>query len=245
MWWKQPVLDKGYIALDNVMAHDADVLNAAWASTDKHKEPSEISEEEYDRMLNLLLPKEGPIHAAPFRHTAFRFYVKSPLCVVFEWYRHVIGIKYSEPIDNQGNSWSQQSIRASLVKEPEFYYPDHLRKNVGRSTAYTFERIDDKEIIDEFNKELEEMNKNSVEFYNKWINRDITRELVGRALSPFLYVNFVTTMNANSLMNYCGLRNESHAQYEIREYAKHVERAIQEHMPRTYKVWTSRGRPKM
>ena len=245
MWWKQPVLDKGYIVLENAMACDADVLNAAWASTDKYKNPDEITEEEYEGMLKLLLPKEGPIHAAPFRHTAFRFYVKCPLYVTFEWYKHVIGIKYSEPFESQGNAWSQQSIRASLVKNPEFYYPDHLRKNIGRSTAYTFERIDNAEMVDEFNKELEEMNENSTEFYKKWIERDITRELVGRAFNPFLYVNFVTTTNANSLMNFCGLRNESHAQYEIREYAKHAERALKEVIPRTYKVWMARGRPRM
>ena len=52
-----------------------------------------------------------------------------------------------------------------------------------------------------------------------------------------LYSSMYLTMNARSLMNFLSLRNEHHAQWEIREVAEKMEEFFAEKMPLVYSAW--------
>ena len=51
------------------------------------------------------------------------------------------------------------------------------------------------------------------------------------------YTQFHWTVNARSLMNFLSLRMDSHAQFEIREYAKVIAEIFRARMPWTWEAF--------
>ena len=56
------------------------------------------------------------------------------------------------------------------------------------------------------------------------------------------YTEFIWTVNARSLVNFISLRNDEHAQYEIRKYAEVVENIFSQYMPITHECFVKNGR---
>ena len=70
------VLDHGFVRLDEAMASDLSVVNAARVSFARRKEEMD----EGDRGLIRFLLRER--HGTPFEHNAFRFHIRAPIFVV-------------------------------------------------------------------------------------------------------------------------------------------------------------------
>src|SRR5881397_1150618 len=131
------VLDKGFVALDGVLASDLAVVNGARVSFNQASQ--ELSERD-EGLIRFLMRNR---HGSPFEHGYFRFIVKAPLFVVREHHRHRAGHSYNE--------WSGRYSKM----EPEFYVPDYVRTQVGKPGSYSFEPVDD-EIRDAAREEIEE-----------------------------------------------------------------------------------------
>ena len=119
------VLDHGFVRLDGAMANDLSVVNGARVSFARHKEEMDESDE---GLIRFLLRER---HGSPFEHGYFRFLVKAPIFVVREHHRHRAGHSYNE--------WSGRYSKL----EAEFYVPDHVRRQLGKPGAYTFEPVDE------------------------------------------------------------------------------------------------------
>ena len=79
------VLDHGFVRLDEAMASDLSVVNAARVSFARRKEVLDASDE---GLIRFLMRNR---HETPFEHNAFRFHVRAPIFVAREWFRHRIG----------------------------------------------------------------------------------------------------------------------------------------------------------
>jgi thymidylate synthase (FAD) len=79
------VLDHGFVRLDDVMASDLSVVNAARVSFARRKEEMDDS----DAGLIRFLMRDK--HGTPFEHNAFRFHIRAPIFVAREWMRHRVG----------------------------------------------------------------------------------------------------------------------------------------------------------
>src|ERR671937_3183432 len=79
------VLDHGFVRLDDAMADDLSVVNAARVSFARRKEEMDESDE---GLIRFLLRES---HGTPFEHNSFRFHVRAPIFVAREWFRHRIG----------------------------------------------------------------------------------------------------------------------------------------------------------
>jgi thymidylate synthase (FAD) len=79
------VLDHGFVRLDDVMASDLSVVNAARVSFARRKEEMDDS----DAGLIRFLMRDR--HGTPFEHNAFRFHIRAPIFVAREWMRHRVG----------------------------------------------------------------------------------------------------------------------------------------------------------
>jgi len=99
------VLDHGFVRLDESMASDLSVVNAARVSFARRKEEMDDS----DRGLIRFLMRDR--HGTPFEHNSFRFHIRCPIFVAREWFRHRVG---------SFNEFSMRYARAS----DEFYVPD-------------------------------------------------------------------------------------------------------------------------
>ena len=217
------VLDKGFLALDGVLATDLAVANGARVSFNLASQEMTAKEEGLIRFLM------RDHHGSPFEHGYFRFIVKAPIFVVREHHRHRAGHSYNE--------WSG---RYSKMR-PEFYIPTNVRTQVGKPGAYTFEPVDDA-VRDAAREEIERQSVEAFAAYERMLELGVAKEVARSVLPLNMYTTYYWSCNPRSLMHFCSLRNSEFAQYEIREYAKAAEGFLERHMPVTHAAFVANDR---
>lgn len=220
------VHNHGHVRLDDCMADDLSVVNSARVSFANRSEVMNAADE---GVLRFLMKNR---HGTPFEHNAFRFNVRVPMFVAREWFRHRIG------------SFNEESLRYSRARL-DFYLPDieggYVRSQVGKPGNYTFEPAP-YELAVEVHNELIEHYEACGKLYDSLVDRGIAKEIARLVLPAGIYTEFFWTINARSLMNFVALRNDEHAQREIRDYATVVEQFFAETMPITYDAFLNNGR---
>jgi thymidylate synthase (FAD) len=219
-----PVLDHGFVRLDDAMADDLSVVNGARVSFAKHKAEMDDS----DAGLIRFLMRER--HGTPFEHNSFRFHIRTPIFVAREWFRHRIG------------SFNEFSMRYAKATD-DFYVPEpeDVRSQVGKPGAYSFEPVSE-EIAEATREELRTVYEAAYAAYERLVELGVARELARAVLPVGAYTEFYWTVNARALMNFLSLRNSETAQREIRLFAEACERFLAERMPVTYEAFLANDR---
>ena len=219
-----PVLDHGFVRLDDAMASDLSVVNGARVSFARHKSEMDESDEGLIRFLM------RDRHGTPFEHNAFRFHVRAPLFVAREWFRHRVG------------SFNEFSMRYAAATD-DFYVPEaeDVRSQVGKPGAYSFEPVEP-ELAERTRAELREVYDAAYGTYTRLVEQGVARELARLVMPMGAYTEFYWTVNARSLMNFVSLRAAETAQREIRRYAEACERFFADKMPVTYEAFVDNGR---
>ena len=218
------VLDHGFVRLDDCMADDLSVVNAARVSFARRKEAMDESDE---GLIRFLLREK---HGTPFEHNSFRFHVRAPIFVAREWFRHRVG------------SFNEFSMRYARATD-DFYVPEpeDVRTQVGKPGSYSFEPVDPA-VAEATREELRAVYDAAYATYERLVERGVARELARLVMPVAAYTEFYWTINARSLMNFVSLRAAETAQREIRRYAEACERFLEEKMPVTYGAFVAAGR---
>jgi thymidylate synthase (FAD) len=218
------VLDHGFVRLDDAMASDLSVVNAARVSFARRK----TEMDEADAGLIRFLMRER--HGTPFEHNAFRFHVRAPIFVAREWFRHRVG------------SFNEFSMRYAKATD-EFYVlaSEDVRTQVGKPGAYSFEPVEE-ELAQATREELAAVYAAAFAAYERLVEQGVARELARAVVPVGAYTEFYWTVNARALMNFVSLRASETAQREIRRYADAVESLFAERMPLTYEAFVAAGR---
>jgi thymidylate synthase (FAD) len=219
-----PVLDHGFVRLDQAMADDLSVVNGARVSFARHKTEMDDS----DAGLIRFLMRDR--HGTPFEHNAFRFHVRAPIFVAREWFRHRVG------------SFNEFSMRYARATD-DFYVPaaEDVRTQVGKPGAYSFDPVPE-DVAETTREELQRVYETAYSTYERLVELGVARELARAALPVGAYTEFYWTVNARALMNFLSLRNAETAQREIRRYAEACERFFAERMPVTHEAFVASGR---
>jgi thymidylate synthase (FAD) len=219
-----PVLDHGFVRLDDAMADDLSVVNGARVSFARHKAEMDDS----DAGLIRFLMRER--HGTPFEHNAFRFHIRAPIFVAREWFRHRVG------------SFNEFSMRYAKATD-EFYVPEpeDVRSQVGKPGAYSFEPVAD-DVAEATREELRGVYEAAYAAYERLVELGVARELARTVLPVGAYTEFYWTVNARALMNFLSLRNSETAQREIRRYAEACEQFLADKMPVTYAAFVANNR---
>jgi thymidylate synthase (FAD) len=219
-----PVLDHGFVRLDDSMASDLSVVNGARVSFARHKQEMDDS----DAGLIRFLMRER--HASPFEHAVFRFHVRCPIFVAREWMRH------------RWSSFNEFSLRYAVATS-DFYVPaaEDVRTQIGKPGAYSFEPVSD-DLAEQTREELGGVYEYAFAAYERLVDAGVAREVARCALPVGAYTEFYWTVNARSLMNFVSLRNAEMAQREIRYYAEAVEGFFADRMPVTHQAFVANDR---
>ncbi len=218
------VLDHGFVRLDDAMADDLSVVNAARVSFARRRE--EVDDADAGLIRFLMRDR----HGTPFEHNSFRFHVRCPIFVAREWFRHRIG------------SFNEFSMRYAKATD-DFYLPaaEDVRSQVGKPGAYSFEPVDP-ELAERTREELQAVYDTAYATYTRLVEEGVARELARSVLPVGAYTEFYWTVNARALMNFVSLRAADTAQREIRLYAEACERFLAERMPITYDAFVANDR---
>jgi thymidylate synthase (FAD) len=219
-----PVLDHGFVRLDDAMATDLSVVNAARVSFARRKEEMDASDEGLIRFLM------RDRHGTPFEHNAFRFHIRAPIFVAREWFRHRVG------------SFNEFSMRYARATE-DFYVPEaeDVRTQVGKPGAYSYDPVEP-ELAEQTRDELREVYEAAYATYERLVEAGVARELARCVMPVGAYTEFFWTVNARALMNFVSLRAAETAQREIQRYAEAVEHFFEELMPVTHAAFVAAGR---
>ena len=222
-----PVHNGGHVHLEDAMGSDLHIVNNARVSFDQ------ASDEFTDRergLLNFLMRER---HGSPWEAVVFRFDVKAPLFVFREWHRHRMG------------SFNEQSARYSQIPD-EFYVParegGYVRQQVGKPGSYSFDAIEDGEIVDETLQLLEQTQADAFTAYHRMLELGVAKEVARTVLPVGMFSRMKWTVNLRALFNFCSLRNHEHAQREIRDYAEAVEQLAREVVPVSFECFEAHGR---
>lgn len=219
----EQVLDKGYVRLLDAMGDDLTVVNAARVSF--HKESHEFSGKD-ERLLRYLW-RNG--HTSPFRHAFLSFEVKAPLIVARQWWKHVVGS------DHTMDAWNEES-RRYVQEEPEFYIPDAdawRRRPPDGIKQGSGDPLDGEE-GDALTRLFEESVARGVADYERALASNVAPEQARLFLPAYaMYIHWRWSASLQSVGHFVKLRLDSHAQYEIREYARVIAELSAAHFPRS------------
>lgn len=141
------------------------------------------------------------------------------------------------------NSFNEQSARYSQV--PDHYYVparDHLRQQVGKPGSYSFEPIEDDAVAGSSIELIESTQRAAFEAYHQMLEQGLAKELARTVLPVGMFSRMKWTVNLRALFNFLSLRNDEHAQREIRDYAVAVEQLARQVVPVAFEVFEENGR---
>ena len=211
------VLDKGFVQLIDYMGNDKLIVDSARVSYGKGTKTKRQDE----KLINYLWKNK---HTTPFEMPRLIFHIKAPIFVARQWFRH------------RTASYNEYSARYSEVKD-EFYLPNSGRlqtqcsKNKQASSGQEVANSND--LINE----IEEFFVKSHTLYEKLLKKGVAREIARIVLPVSGYTEFIFGIDLKNLLHFINLRDDSHAQYEIREYAKVILLILNELFPMAIKAF--------
>lgn len=221
-----PVLDKGYMRLEQWMGDDLAAVNAARASYAKR---TDSMSEKDKKLLRYLILHD---HLSPFRHAALSVEIKAPLMVMNQWWKHVVGVQ-------QGEAWMghNEMSRRYVTEEPEFYIPSVWRAAPENSKQGSGGAVDDETnetIGDIFSMHIE----SSLADYNDALKDGVCAEQARLFLPAYaLYTKAWSTFSLQAALFLIHQRLDPHSQWEIRQYAGALHDLVQSRFPLSLQYW--------
>ncbi|QTQ13117.1 FAD-dependent thymidylate synthase [Treponema parvum] len=197
-----PVLDKGFVRLVDYLGGDQRIVQSARVSYGAGTKT--VSED--SALIDYLLRHQ---HTSPFEQVVLTFHVKMPIFVARQWVRHRTG------------RMNEISGRYSIMEE-EFYVPslENIAPQSPDNKQGRSKEAFPAEEAQKIQNKFIEGQKRAYEEYESLIDGGLAREIARINLPLSLYTEFYWEMDLHNLFHFLKLRLETHAQYEIREYAK-------------------------
>ncbi len=219
-WQKFPVLNDGFVTLVDVMGNDQAVVQAARVSYGEGT--TKVSD---DRGLIRYLLRHR--HTTPFEMAEVKLLVRVPMDCWRQWIRHrtanvnEYSTRYSLAIDamqtTEPGEWRTQSSTNRQGSE------DVLSEDIGRELTAA-----ETQLQDAMRKE-----------YNRRIELGVAREQARKDLPLSTYTEAYWKVDLHNLLHFLALRMDSHAQLEIREYARTIgEKIVQPLFPLVWEAFT-------
>jgi len=205
------LLDHGYVELIEARGSDRFIAQTARTSTATDK-----TEDEDHRLLTRLIRDE---HTSPVEFAGVVLQIKAPLFVARQWMRHRSG------------TFNEFSGRYSEFPE-EFYVPE-LDRMQAQST---FNKQGSAEQLDAMKPRacqqlIQRSSEEAYVYYQQLLRTGLTRELARMVLPTNYYTVFRWQVNLHNLFHFLRLREDAHAQYEIRVYAEAIHEILQSTFP--------------
>lgn len=215
------VLDgQGWVGLIDQLGSEISIVNAARVSFGK------LREKMNDKDIVLLEYLIDNKHSSPLEHVVFTFSVHCPLFVRSQWHRH--------------RTWSYNEISRRYTEiDMQFYTPLKLRTQASdnrQASVYNsdFDDTEQRALI-------KKHNEKSLKLYNSLLDSGVCREQARGVLPQNMMVTFWATVDLNNLLHFLELRDSSHAQWEIQEYAIAIKKLIKDSIPNVAEFFMKKG----
>lgn len=198
---------QGECRLVDYMGNDTRVVNMARVSFDRW-----VDEMEH-RDYNLIDYLANHKHEAPFRHIYFTWYFEAPLFVAMQIYKHCVGAEFAF----KDMPWSQRSGR--YVTQDKHYYPKIWRKQARLAKQGSDGEVDPID-LPMLEKAYERALEAIEDFHSIADDVGLARELKRLVDPQATFTAWFWTASLQATCHMIRLRDDDHAQWETRQYAK-------------------------
>ncbi len=222
-----PVLDHGFVRVVDYMGDDTSIVQSARVSYGKGTK--KVSTD--SGLIKYLMRHR---HSTPFEMCEIKYHIKLPIFIARQWIRH------------RTANVNEYSARYSIM-DKEFYVPS--RENLAAQS--TNNRQGRGALIngiqaDNILKILKEDAERNYQHYEEMLNekydgtiiddkkQGLARELARMNLTLNSYTQWYWKTDLLNLLNFLALRADSHAQFEIREYADVMMNTVKKWVPISY-----------
>ena len=222
-----PVLDHGFVRVVDYMGDDTSIVQSARVSYGKGTK--KVSTD--SGLIKYLMRHR---HSTPFEMCEIKYHIKLPIFIARQWIRH------------RTANVNEYSARYSIM-DKEFYVPE--RENLAAQSTNNRQGrgdlINGKQ-ADNILKILKEDAERNYQHYEEMLNekydgsiiddkkQGLARELARMNLTLNSYTQWYWKTDLLNLLNFLALRADSHAQFEIREYASTMLNTVKKWVPTTY-----------
>jgi thymidylate synthase (FAD) len=216
------VLDHGFVRVIDYMGNDTSIVQAARVS---YGEGTKKSRD--DKSLIFYLMRHW--HSTPFEMCEVKLHVKLPVFVARQWIRH------------RTANVNEYSARYSIL-DNEFYIPKS--ENLASQSSSNNQGRGDVLEGEEANKVIQILKSDSLrsyKSYEKMLSKEnkkgLARELARMNLPTNIYTQWYWKTDLHNLFNFIRLRNDIHAQYEIRVYAEKIAELVKKWVPFAFEAF--------
>lgn len=207
------VLDKGFVRLVDVMGDDNSIVQAARIS---YGEGTKSVSDDVGLIRYLMRHN----HTTPFEMVEFKFHVRVPMDIWRQWIRHrtasvnEYSTRYSEAIDDKhvASVWRAQS---TTNKQGSEGIVDGIRLSEREAELHAL----------------------SYDVYHERLLAGVSREQARKDLPLSTYTEAYWKIDLHNLFHFLRLRMDSHAQYEIREYANALATYVKQSVPIAWRAF--------
>lgn len=221
---KIEVLDKGFVEYIDHMGSDQRIVEAARVSYNGHSK----GEAQDKKLLSYLYRNK---HSSPFEMAQITFKIKLPLFVAAQFNRHrmqslnYVSFRYTEPEDDFyiPEKWRKQSTDNKQVSNEVEDWTPKCKWHALDTVEYSGHN--------EVSSVLSWHCNGSLDLYKSMVSNGIGREMARMVLPQNLYTSCYSSWDLNNLIKFFHLRDHSHAQWEIQQYAKGMKEITKQYFP--------------
>ena len=217
-----PVLDHGFVRVVDYMGNDSSIVQAARVSYGTGTRKTRGDE----ALIRFLMRHK---HTTPFEMCEIKLHVKLPIFVARQWVRH------------RTASVNEYSARYSKL-DNEFYIPetDNLSVQATGNRQGRGDVLEGKE-AENVLKILKEDSALAYDHYEQMLSTEgqlgLARELARMNLPSNVYTQWYWKTNLHNLLHFIALRADSHAQFEIREFAHAISKIVNAWVPVVWQAY--------
>ncbi len=202
-WKKFPVLDDGFVCLVDVMGNDSSITQAARVSYGEGTR--QVSD---DRTLIRYLLRHR--HTTPFEMAEVKLLVRVPMDCWRQWIRH------------RTANVNEYSTRYSVAIDSAQTTSIHGWRTQAKSNRQGSGDALPAEVGETLSKAEYEFQQAARRLYQERLDAGVAREQARKDLPLCTYTEAYWKVDLHNLLHFLALRMDSHAQYEIREYASAI-----------------------
>lgn len=212
---KIDVLDKGFVRYIDHMGDDLMVVNAARVSF--AKEVSHFTDKD-EKLINYLAKHK---HWTPFAHPQICLHIKAPISIRTQLFKHKVGF-----VENEVS-------RRYVKDEPEYYVPSWRSAPTDGAKQGSSDFMVGTTMQDEVYRNACD---DALDTYRDLLSAGVAPEQARFALPQGTYTEWWWTGSLSAYARVCKLRSDSHAQWEVREYAKAISDIVEPFFPYSWKA---------
>lgn len=214
-----PVLDNGYVELIDYLGGDDAIARVARHGAEKGGVP---------RILRFM---SREYHTSPFEGMIIQLAIRAPQVVFWQWTRHRTWHFLS--LNIQSGRYEEYAANMYLPAYDEIRNQPETRKQGRGDLLEDRTRMAARTLF-------EQANAYCFERYTILLQMGVAREIARLVLPMTVYVDSVVTIDLHNLFAFLELRQDDHAQLEIREYANAIAELVEPLAPTAFANWKER-----